>query len=346
VTLSDENVEEIARPPRRRRRSPLIIISSAVIAFLIVGGVSVLNAERIFDHLTVWSFEPSSAVSALANSSDLTTEGRFLFLASSPRIETLKAFNSQCSDDSEGFGILGCYKLLTREIHLFAISDPRLAGLDTVISAHEMLHAAWDRMSAADRATLVPLLEAEATRLKDDPAFSERMAYYAKNEPGQRANELHSIIATEVTPISTALETHYKTYFTNRAAIVEASTRTTLVITTLTDQITALSDKMTAVNAGIEKQYADYKSGYDVLNADIAKHNARNNFPSQSALDRAVNAINARQAVLDASYADLQQKTAAYEADYETLAKLISQTAALSTAINQAPPKELPPPAK
>lgn len=346
MTLSDEDVQEKSTPARRRRRSPLIIICSSVLTFLIVGGISVLNAERIADQLTVWSFEPTAAVTTLANSPDLTDEGRFLFLASSPRIETLKAFNRHCSDSPEGSGILGCYKLLTRQIHLFAVSDPRLAGLDAVISAHEMLHAAWDRMSAADRATLVPLLEAEATRLKDDPAFIERMAYYADHEPGQRANELHSIIATEVASISKTLEAHYRTYFTDRAAIVEASTRTTLVITTLTDQITALSDKMTALNADIEKQYAAYTGGYDALNADIEKHNAREDYTSQNAVDRAINAFSARQAALDASYADLQQKTANYKADYENLAKLISQTATLSTAINQTPPKELPPAAK
>jgi len=114
---------------------------------------------------------------------------------------------------------LGCY--YHGRIYVMQIDNASLAPEMDVVSAHELLHAQWDKMGAGERATLSAELE-RVYGLVADNDLRDRMASYAKSEPGEQANELHSILGTEFANLSSVLEAHYAKYFQNRSQIVSA----------------------------------------------------------------------------------------------------------------------------
>lgn len=323
-----------------RRTARIAVASVLVVAILIAGLWALTHVQRIKDQIAVFTFTPSTQLEGYADRATLTGEGRFLFFASRPVVETGAAFNDVCAAQREDVGILGCYLHSDQSIHLFDVTDARLDGLEEVVAAHELLHAAWDRMSPAEQATLEPLLEAEAATRADDPVFAKTLAYYATAEPGERDNELHSIIGTEFATISPQLEAHYATYFSNRAAIVAMHEKSDAVFTAQQQQITALQSQLDAIAAGINADYASYNAGYDQLGRDIADFNARANngsFTSQAQFDSERATLMGRQAALDADYASISARQTQYNGLLDQLRALNAQAEDLNRSINITP---------
>ena len=337
MTLFERNAHVLPSIPRGRSRLARVLPTVLALVLVAAGVLAFLGFQRLVDQYTVWTFRPSESVSSLIGSSQLTEEGRFIFLASKPVIESSNIFASSCASNQEGSGILGCYLPRNRSIHLFAVTEPRLAGLTDVVAAHEMLHAAWDRFSASEQQQLVPLLEREASKLGGDPAFQARLDYYAKNEPGQRDNELHSIIGTEIASISPELEAHYAKWLGNRQALVKLQGKTNAVFTNLEKRSADLSTSMDALQAAINDEYASYTSGYAQLNTDIRRFNSRTDFTTKGQIDVAEGALESRRISLDARYADILTKTAEYNGDLAEMKALSEQTAGLNSALNHGP---------
>jgi hypothetical protein len=337
MTLFDGGDREFAAPTRRRRGLSRMIPTVIALLLVAAGAWGVVSFQRLVDQYTVWTFTPSAAVESIAHGSRMTEEGRFLFLASRPAVEPAELFDTSCASEQEGSGILGCYLPTGRTIHLFDVTDDRLAGLEDVVGAHEMLHAAWDRMNTLDRQLLIPDLEAAASVLAGNADFASRMAYYAKAEPGERDNELHSIIGTEVASIAPALQAHYAQYFTDRGAVVALHEKSDAVFTDLQARSAALSTSMTALKADIDAEYAAYSTGYEGLNADVLAFNARTDWTSNAEIGRATRALESRRATLDAQYAEVVAKHSEYNADHTALTALTDQTNELYKGLNLQP---------
>ncbi len=321
---------------------PALLILGVVlnVALLVAIGWLVTHRERVIDQFTVWNYTPPAAIAEYATRADLTDEGRFLLYASRPSISTGQAFDNACASRQEGVGILGCYLPATRTVHLFDVTDARLDGLDEVVASHEMLHAAWDRMSDAERSALAPLLEAEAAKRADDKDLSDKLAFYAASEPGERLNELHSILGTEYPSLSPALEAHYSLYFKNRSVVVALHDKSSAVFVEQQKQITALTDQINALAAGIDADYAAYNAGYDALSADVATFNASAEsgaFTSQTEFEDARSALIARQAALDAQYQSISTRHTQYDGLVAQLSSLNAQVDELNRSINITP---------
>src|SRR5690606_18700613 len=122
-------------------------------------------------------------ITAYADAAGLTDEGRFLFYASQPRIESGDAFTRACGASSEEFGILGCYLPATRGITLYDVTDERLAGLEEVVATHELLHAVWDRLPSAERDALAVLLDARRNGTRTIPNSPRRSRSTRRRSP-------------------------------------------------------------------------------------------------------------------------------------------------------------------
>ncbi|GHD82468.1 hypothetical protein CLV85_2528 [Salinibacterium amurskyense] len=314
-----------------------ILLNVTVIA---AGVWALTNQQRISDQFTVWQFEPSSTVRAYVTSAAMSEEGEFLFYASQPVVQENPEFNSTCSNVEENFGVLGCYFPSSKAIYLFDVTDERLAGIEEVVAAHEMLHAAWDRLSDDERARLTPLLEAEADRMKDDPEFATTLEFYAKTEPGERSNELHSIIGTEFADLSPELEEHYATYFTDRATVVALHEKSNAVFTEQLDASKKLVEQLDALRGTIDDDYATYNSGYDSLNADIDSFNARadrGDFATLDQFNRERNQLINRQDELNALYDTIEANVATYDGLVVQLEDLNATISELNQSINIEP---------
>ncbi len=318
----------------------MVLAIALNVALVVVIGWLVTHRDRVVDQVTVWNYAPPAAVSGYATRAQLSAEGRFLLYASTPSISSGVAFDEACVTRQEGVGILGCYVPTTRQIHLFDVTDARLDGLDEVVAAHEMLHAAWDRMGEAQRGALAPLLDAEAAARADDKELTDRLAFYATTEPGERFNELHSIFGTEFGALSPALESHYALYFSRRATVVALHEKSNAVFVDQQRQITALTAQINTLAAGIDADYLAYTSGYDALSADVANFNARaqrGEFSSPSAFDAARSSLLKRQSNFDAQYKSIADRHTRYDALVAQLKNLNAAVDALNESINITP---------
>lgn len=305
----------------------LISVSVAALLFF--------NRQYVIDQVNIWQYQPSSPVEQLVDRSGMNDQGKFYFYASTPTIESTQVFNDKCGHREESTAILGCYT--SQKIYIYNVSDKRLDGIREVTAAHEMLHAAYERMSDRERQKVNALLETEYNKLKDDKNLSERMAFYAKTEPGQRDNELHSVIGTEVASISPELEAHYKKYFTDRQKVVALHTKYATVFSDLQARSEELISELNTLGDSIEKDTAAYNSAVNQLDKDIEGFNARANsgaFNSQAQFNSERNSLVDRVASLDSLRDKIDTNVAKYESLREELASIASTSEALNKSID------------
>ena len=318
----------------------IVVVVAVQLAPIAATGWAAAHGQRIADQIAVWNFEPSAEVAGYVERSTMTPQGEFLFYASSPQVNAQDEFDAICSSDEEGVGTLGCYLPASGAIHLYDITDERLDGMEEVIASHEMLHAAWARMGDEEREAISPLLEQQATAMAGDPAFVERMDFYARSEPGERLNELHSILGTEVAELDPRLEQHYADLFTDRQQLVGLYAVSNQVFVDLESQANALVAELEALGDSIESDYASYTAGFDQLDADVAAFNVRadaGDFSSQRQFNRERDALLQRQNDLEALYASISERDASYKAKLAQLDGLNADVADLNSSINIAP---------
>jgi hypothetical protein len=332
-------------PPEPRRRRPGRVIA-LVVVLAVLGGAglwAVSQRQYIADQIVVWNYTASADIEDYMARSTMTDHAEFLFQASAPEVVSGEEFAESCGSGETGTGILGCYLPRTKTITLFDVTDERLAGIEDVVASHEMLHAAWDRMSDDEQAQLVPLLEAAAATLAGDADFVARMDLYDRTEPGERSNELHSIIGTEYPDISPELEAYYADFFEDRAALVALHVTSNAVFVELEARSNALVTELDALRTGIEADYEQYNSGYDQLNGEIDAFNADADsgaFTSNAQFTRARNALLARKDALDALYTSIQARSDTFDAKVVELESLNAQAAELNTNLNIVPRTE------
>lgn len=292
---------------------------------MVIAGVVVLNRQRILDQITVWQYQPTAEASGLVDRAGMNSEGKFYYLASQPKLDSSSDFNSECDRIENVTSILGCYS--NSRIYIYDVTDPQLDGIREVTAAHEALHAIYDRMSDDEKKQIDVLIEAEYKKLSTDKDYTDLLSYYAKAEPGQRDNELHSIIGTEVQTISLELEAHYDKYFTNRQEVVALNAKYGSVFKSLKDQANVLATKLDTLSAYITTKSAQYNSDVQTLNNDIAAFNVRatkGDFTSQAQ-------FNSQRAVLTQQVADLQALRASIDDSINQYQTILTQYNSLAT---------------
>lgn len=310
-----------------QKNHKLKIVISIVICFIFssLSLLAILNRQFIIDQIVVWQFETSSEVTSLVDRAGMNDYGKFLYLASEPTLESTQKFNSECERTEIVISILGCYK--AGRIYLYNITDSELDGIRETTAAHETLHAAYSRMSNSEKMKIDSLIEIEYQKLELIKEYQELMAFYAATEPGQRDNELHSIIGTEVADISAELEAHYAKYFSDRQKVVDLNNKYKAVFDALDKKADQLTTQMNDLSVSIKSRVNQYNNDTLSLNADIASFNSKSasgGFSTEYQFNIARNKLVARIGVLD----DVKS---AIESDIETYGKLLVEYNAIAT---------------
>lgn len=301
---------------------------------LIVAGWLFINRVYVIDQLTVWQFEPSRAVQTITERAELSDRGRFYFYASKPEVDEASVFNQQCKKQEEHSAILGCYA--ARRIFIYNVANAQLDGIKEVTAAHELLHAAWDRLDKAEKERLGALLDKAYTKIGTDE-LEERMAYYARTQPGERANELHSIVGTETADLGEELEAYYAQYFTDRQQIVTFHQNYASLFTQIEQRAKAVEAEMATLTSQIESGSASYNAGVSQLNADITSFNSRaqnDGFNSITAFYAERNALISRSDSLEAQRNEINQQVASYNTLRAELESLSAESEALNRSID------------
>ena len=258
-----------------RKYSKANVLSNLLIciALIAVTAVVIINKQYIIDQVTVWRFQSTADINGLVERSGVSDYGKFLYLASQQTLDATQSFNNECDRIENTTSSLGCYKDL--KIYVYDVTDTQLDGIREVTATHELLHAAYYRLSDDERSKVNALVEGEYAKLEGDSNYADRMAFYARTEPGERDNELHSVIGTEIQDISPELEAYYSKYFTNRKLVVDLNTKYSSVFIDLRKKADDLSAKLNTLAVGINSRMTQYNTDNQNLSNDITLFNER-----------------------------------------------------------------------
>ena len=215
-------------------------------------GVLYANQQRVVDWWKLRGYTPSSDVTAIAQATKMNELGTHLFYVNRPQLMEAATFSKECPIAAEKTIILGCYKGGDNGIYLYSVSDVRLQGVEEVTAAHEMLHAAYARLSANEKKQLNKQLEDFFETLTDD-RIKQTIASYRQTEPTELANEMHSIFATEILELPSSLEKHYARYFSDRKAVATLAVRYQAEFTSRRERIAGYDAELAGLKQQIDK---------------------------------------------------------------------------------------------
>lgn len=308
-----------------------LVVGIALIALSIT---AVLNRHYILDQIAVWQYQPTEEIARIADDAGMSDRGKFYYYASHPKLDSTSQFNEECRRKEKGSAILGCYR--AQRIYIYDIQDERLKGVKEVTAAHEMLHAAYERLSESERTRVNALLEKEEAKITTEE-FRERMEYYRRTQPGEHHNELHSIIGTEVSDIAPELETYYRQYFSDRSKVTTLhaiySSRFDELQQTTAQLRTELEQLSVAINQATQRYNADIAA----LNTDITAFNARaqrGQFSSQAAFRSEREALLERSQQLDDRRTNINNDMQRYEEKRQAYNKTVDESNSMQQALD------------
>jgi hypothetical protein len=245
------------KPKRNLRKN----IELVVLLIIIGVGLLVINKRlALSDWLRLYDYTPSSAIANLATEDTMTPYARHLFYVYHPTLEDSTEFNRDCTVSEQAI-VLGC-TVIGQGIYLYQVDNVTLNGVEQVTAAHEMLHVAYSRLSTKERNYIDGLVMSTYNKLsKSDPLLGQEEQDYLKTEgQGAVANELHSVLGTEVANLPPALENYYKQYFSDRQTIVNYATSYESVFTNAKQEISADDTQLSSWQTTIKNNEATLTS--------------------------------------------------------------------------------------
>lgn len=294
------------------------------ITFVLGMALLVLNRQSIIDEITLWQYQPSSQVAEIANRVKMSDFGKKMFYVSKPQIQSASEFNKDCRRVERGNAILGCYDQAAGEIYIYDVTNAELDGVKEVTAAHEMLHAAWKRLSSSERKRLSTLLEHAYDNVKTDK-LAERMKYYDRAQPGTHANELHSILGTEFTNLGEELEEYYRRYFTDRSEVLRLHAQYREKFESRENEAQELSKSLQSRKQKIDQDLSQYSADIADYNQRVAGFNRRANsgdFSSQDDFSRQRRALQAELSELNSRRNNLNSEINSYNSGVLRLREL------------------------
>ncbi|MDB5161418.1 MAG: hypothetical protein JWO96_798 [Candidatus Saccharibacteria bacterium] len=310
------------------------LVGIAATALVLLGLVAaVARAQSIEDWFRLRGYQPPAQIAAIATEDSLTPYGRHVLYVTHPKLDGDSAsFLRDCSQAEQTI-VLGCYhsgaSLLSSDSFLFVkdVKDPRLQGVRQVTAAHEMLHAAYDRLSGNEKKTIDAQLQAFYDNGVHDQRLIDTINAYKKTEPADVVNEMHSIFGTEVANLPAPLENYYKKYFVNRGAVVAFASSYEGEFTSRTAQIKADDAQLAQLKQQIGAQEQQLQSQLSGIDGDRARVEQSNDSAS-------INQYNSRVTSYNAGVRKLQSDIAAYNALVEARNAIATELRSLQGSLD------------
>ena len=254
-------------PKKRHFVSKLLIILVGI--FIILAGVT--QRQNIYDQWKLHGYTAPIVVADLANQDSMTTYARKIYYVNRPQIITGIQFNQACPNNGgEKTIILGCYKGGQQGISLLGVKEPLLNGVEQVTAAHEMLHAAYDRLSSSDKTKINAMLESYYKNDLHDSRILAIIDAYKISEPKDLVNEMHSVFGSEIAVLPQPLEAYYKKYFINRSLVAGLAAKYQAEFTNRQDTITRDDEQLVTLKTQINNMEADLSLRLSNINSQQA----------------------------------------------------------------------------
>lgn len=277
---------------------------------LLVAVGAVVYRQNLIDWWQLHNYSPPTEIVQLADQGTVTPYARKVFYVARPAVEDSSHFNQHCNKQEEKTIVLGCYN--GRYIYVFNVTDDRLDGVKQVTAMHEMLHAAYDRLSSKERDRINVLLEEQLAKIKDDEHINDLVAQYRKSEPKEIDNELHSILGTEVRDLTPELEEYYSKYFSNRKAVVGFAEQYEGIFKQSQKEISAIDAQLADLKEKIDANKSALDADYAVLEADSQRMEQLRDSSDVEAYNALVPSFNAKVQAYNAKATSTKQMIAQY----------------------------------
>lgn len=297
------------------------------------------QAQALEDWWKLRNYTPPAAISRLASEDTMTAQATHDFYVNHPQlVQGVSTFRQDCPESEQAI-VLGCYHPGQSGIYVYNVQDSRLDGVQEVTAAHEMLHAAYDRLSSKDRNYVDGLLNDYYKNDLTDPRIKDEINSYKKTEPNDVVNEMHSVFGTEAANLPTPLENYYKRYFKNRATVVAYAENYQQVFTTRLAEIDADKVKLDDLKAQIQNEEQSLQDQLSKINSDRARMDSEKANDQTEQYNSEVPAFNAEVDDYNQGVNKLQSDISDYNslvAEYNSLAgELRSLQNSIDTRLNK-----------
>lgn len=264
----------------------------------------------------------------------MTDYAKHVFYVNHPDIESNPSqFQQDCSQ-SEKTIILGCYHSNQEGIFIYDITDSRLAGVEQVTAAHEMLHAAYDRLSSKDRTYIDGMLQDFYKNQLTDQRVIDTINTYRQTEPNDVVNEMHSVFGTEVPNLPAPLENYYKRYFDDRQTITNFASNYENEFTTREEQVKAYKAQLDQLKSSIQSQENDLDTQLRQINSDRSKLDSERSSGETAQYNSDVPAFNREVTAYNNSVETLRSTIRQYNQIVEQYNAVAKELASLAQSID------------
>ncbi|MGH7195948.1 MAG: hypothetical protein ACREGA_04185 [Candidatus Saccharimonadales bacterium] len=269
--------------PKSKNQSGRLL---ALLIILVLIIVAVAAAYRpLANHYVLANARPK--IKSLAVQAGLSRTGKLILFKTHPRLVSTGQLASDCGvKQGKKFIEQGCFVAGSsgREQIYLRQMPASLHGVEIVTAAHEMLHAAYAKLNSSTKNSVNQQVLGEYKTLENKD-LNARLADYAVSEPGQRGNELHSILGTEFAPLPQKLTNYYHQYFTNRGKVVAANKQ-------ITQKFASLKTKINQQQAAVYAGEARSNSLFSASGSAAAAGNAQSDNYYYARYSQEVNTIN------------------------------------------------------
>ena len=247
--------------------------------------------QNLIDWWALRNYTPTVDATRLATEGTMTDKARKIFYLQKPLVQDKATFYKSC-EEGETSIVLGCYKptrtlnckggsIVTKVvgcgndqggIFVLKVDDQRLNGVEQVTAAHEMLHAAYGRLSYSEERRVANMLN-NAYASVTDQNVKDKIAEYKKSG-ADITNELHSILGTEVAKLPSDLEEYYRQYFQNRATITKFASDYQAEFKKRKDKVDALDKQLKDLETQIDNNNKELDSQQAVITAESKRLDA------------------------------------------------------------------------
>lgn len=325
------NITSEVSSKKTSKKAKKITSAICIIIILACGVYFLLEQDFMQDRLTAWSFNPTPEVAALEEKLNLTNDGKLIFNASTPVLESREDFNEHCDSHEREISILGCYT--NRKIYLYDIKTDELPGVVESTAAHELLHAIWERLSTSEQ---------NAIKSELDQVYKDNYDMLSKDlevyDADEYTDELYVRAATQIANLPSKLEEHYAKYFNDQDAIVAYYDSYIAPFKKLEAEMNTLEQELEELGATIDQKTAEYETRANSLSLAVDEFNncanTVNCFSSQYTFNIRRNELLAEQSALDALYDELNSDIDVYNQKVEKYNSNLLRTQNLENAIN------------
>ncbi len=304
------------------------------LAFLVLPVLVYAQRQELSDWWRLREYSAPPAVVRLADETAMTDYARRIYYVNHPKIDPLaESFRVDCST-SEQTIVLGCYHGNQSGIFIYDVTDERLAGVEQVTAAHEMLHAAYERLSSEEQLRVDGLLQNYYKTQLNDERIKKTIDSYKKTEPTELVNEMHSIFGTEVLVLPAELENYYRQYFSDRSKVVGYALDYQSEFSARQKQIDAYDAQLKALKEQIDKKETSLSLQLADLQASRAKLDSLRSSGQVDAYNDAVPAYNAKVNAYNSIVGNLQTDISTYNNLIATRNNLAKEIRELDQALD------------